>query len=43
MINLYKNYLRNLNTAKNNWLELHIDDVIENVLDFFKNIQFIKA
>ena len=38
-----KNYLRNLNTAKNNWLELPIDDVIENVLDFFKTMQFIEA
>lgn len=38
-----RNYLRNLNTAKNNWLELPTDDVIENVLDFFKTIQFIEA
>ena len=37
------NYLRNLNTAKNNWLELPTDDVIENVLDFFKTVQFIEA
>ena len=38
-----RNYLRNLNTAKNNWLELPTDDVIENVLDFFKTVQFIEA
>lgn len=38
-----RNYLRNLNTAKNNWLELPIDDVVENVLDFFKNMQIIKV
>ncbi len=38
-----KNYLKNLNTAKNNRLELPIDDVVENVLAFFKNIQFIEA
>lgn len=35
-----KNYQRNLNTAKNNWLELPIDDVIENVLNFFETIRF---
>ena len=37
-----KNYLRNLNTAKNNWLELPIDDVIENVLNFFENTSLTK-
>lgn len=35
-----RNYLRNLNTAKNNWLELPIVDVVENVLNFFGTIQF---
>ena len=35
-----RNYLRNLNTAKNNWLELPIDDVVRNVLYFFETIQF---
>ena len=37
-----KNYLRNLNKAKNNWLELPIEDVINNVLNFFENICFAK-
>lgn len=31
-----KNYLKKLNTAKNNWLEVPIDDVAKNVLDFLK-------
>lgn len=35
-----KNYLKNLNTAKNNWLELPIDDVINNVLSFFETMEF---
>ena len=35
-----RNYLRSLNTAKNNWLELPIDDVVENVLRFFETMQF---
>ena len=35
-----KNYLKNLNTAKNNWLELPIDDVINNVLSFFETMNF---
>ena len=35
-----RNYLRNLNTAKNNWLELPIEKVVENVLDFFGTIEF---
>ena len=35
-----RNYQKNLNTAKNNWLELPIDDVIENVLNFFETIRF---
>ena len=33
-----RNYLRNLNTAKNNWLELPIEKVVE--LDFFGTIEF---
>ena len=33
-----KNYLKNLNTAKNNWLELPINDVVNNILDFFAEI-----
>lgn len=37
-----KNYLKNLNTAKNNWLELPIDDVISNVLSFFETMDFAK-
>ena len=37
-----RNYRRNLNTAKNNWLELPIDDVIKNVLNFFETIRFAK-
>ena len=37
-----RNYLRNLNTAKNNWLELPIDDVVQNVLHFFETIQFVE-
>ena len=35
-----KNYLKNLNTAKNNWLELPINDVVNNILDFFETICF---
>ncbi len=35
-----RNYQKNLNTAKNNWLELPIDEVIENVLNFFETIRF---
>lgn len=38
-----KNYLKNLNTAKNNWLDLPIDDVINNILSFFESIQFIEV
>lgn len=34
-----KNYLRNLNTAKNNWLELPIEEVIKSVLDYFETLQ----
>lgn len=34
-----KNYLRNLNTAKNNWLELPIQEVIKSVLDYFETLQ----
>ena len=37
-----RNYLKNLNTAKNNWLELPIENVIESVLDFFKAIIFVE-
>lgn len=33
-----KNYLKNLNTAKNNWLELPIDEVIKNILSFFETM-----
>lgn len=36
-----RNYLKNLNTAKNNWLELPIEDVIESVLNFFKTIVLV--
>lgn len=36
------NYLKNLNTAKNNWLELPINDVVENILEFFRTVQFAK-
>lgn len=35
-----KNYLKNLNTAKNNWLKLPINDVVNNILDFFETICF---
>ena len=35
-----RNYLRNLNTAKNNWLVLPIEKVVENVLVFFGTIEF---
>lgn len=38
-----KNYLRNLNTAKNNWLELPINDVIQSVLNFFEGMQLVEA
>ena len=34
-----RNYLRNLNTAKNNWLELPIEEVIKSVLDYFETLQ----
>jgi len=34
-----KNYLRNLNTAKNNWLELPIEDVTRNVLGYLEELQ----
>lgn len=34
-----KNYLKNLNTAKNNWLELPIEEVIKSVLDYFETLQ----
>lgn len=37
-----KNYLKNLNTAKNNWLDLPIETVIESVLDFFKTLIFVE-
>ena len=37
-----KNYLKNLNTAKNNWLELPLNVVIENVLNFFETILFVE-
>ena len=37
-----KNYLKNLNTAKNNWLELPIETVVEGVLNFFKTIVFVE-
>ena len=37
-----RNYLNSLNTAKNNWLELPIKNVIESVLDFFKTIIFVE-
>ncbi len=33
-----KRYLRNLNTAKVNWLELSIDEVVESVLNYFENL-----
>ena len=33
-----KRYLRNLNTVKNNWLELPIDEVVESVLNYFENL-----
>ena len=33
-----KRYLRNLNTAKINWLELPIDEVVESVLNYFENL-----
>ena len=38
-----RSYLINLNTAKNNWLELPIDDVVQNVLSFFENMQFAEV
>ncbi len=31
-----------INTANNNWLEIPIKDVIDNVLDYFENIATIK-
>lgn len=37
-----KNYLKNLNTAKNNWLELPIEEVIKSVLDYFDTLQVAK-
>ena len=37
-----KNYLRNLNTAKNNWLELPIEDVTKSVLDYFEVLKLAK-
>ena len=37
-----KNYLKNLNTAKNNWLDLPIEDVVDNVLSFFENMNFVE-
>ena len=37
-----KNYLKSLNTAKNNWLELPINDVVQNVLHFFESFQFVE-
>lgn len=38
-----KNYLRNLNTAKNNWLELPIEEVIKSVLDYFETLQVVEV
>ena len=38
-----KNYLRNLNTAKNNWLELPIKDVTKSVLNYFETLQVIEV
>ena len=38
-----KNYLRNLNTAKNNWLELPIEEVVKSVLDYFETLQVIEV
>ncbi len=38
-----KNYLRNLNTAKNNWLELPIKDVTKSVLNYFEALQVIEV
>ncbi len=34
-----KNYLKSLNTAKNNWLELPIEEVVKSVLDYFETLQ----
>ena len=31
-----------INTANNNWLEMPIKDVIDNVLEYFENIAAIK-
>lgn len=38
-----KNYLKNLNTAKNNWLELPIEDVTKNLIYYFETLQVINV
>lgn len=41
---LTSNYFkRNLYDARNNWLELSVDDVIGNVLDYFKSFEMIQV
>ena len=37
-----KRFQSRINTANNNWLEIPIKDVIDNVLDYFENIATIK-
>jgi len=37
-----KNYLKNLNTARNNWLELPIEEVTRRVLDYMETLHVVK-
>ena len=37
-----KRYIRNFNNVKNNWLEFPVEDVIESILKFLKELEYVK-
>ena len=30
-----------INTANNNWLEIPVKDVVDNILEYFKNLEMV--